>query len=1482
MRNSIKRWLSFLLAVILTGGLCPQFPLPIRAEESAAEPVPLYREITVQPGQLVGDTGEIVENEIYGYVVDYELKKGHTLSISDTDYVFSVRKLADGNYSTMLKQATTDCFTATEDMTVGMLIRKPDKSALTAEELASIVLYDSQYGMIGVEGYAHRFYVDAETIDGGTASTRCNIFLPAAYTESGNPTKLIVMTNGHSAYLTDSTWNGNTADNVGIIRNYLEAGYAVWVVNNTKNHTGKTPDLGCPQLVDSYFKAYEYIQEHFNVEEKFSIHSRSFGTFAAVRMMLERPELVKCAVMTGPRVSIEQEWPGLDKAHIANRFGFADTSGATYEADIMAGHDPYTDINSESYVLPPTFWMLSKGDATTKPLEYIEKLTAHGNDVTAVTYTGTDHTGVCTLNTGEMFTDALAFLEAHQAEKQAAEPLAGKTISILGASISTYGGTSNGAAADTTNSTIRSNAQYYPHATVNDVTLADTWWMQAANDLGLRLLVNNSWSGSSLLHTRNGTVGAYVDRCVQLHDDTGDNAGEVPDIIGIQMGTNDFQYYKDTLGTADIDYAALITENGDGTYTYAAPVTSLEAAAIVLHKISVRYPNAEVYYLNISQRVDGTDELIQSFNAELKQVVEHFGAHIVDIYGSAITMEAFDTYIGDGRVHPNKLGMDVYTEAFKRALLENTAYSVETHRVSFDLEGVTADYGDDKLVVDGSSFAVKLTGRSGAELSVAVTMGGQDITETAYADGRVAIDGVTADVTIRAEAVAHTARNYRWEFDGTDLACVSGENALIRNAGTTTDGVFSQTRYALQTGVVLLHDQPWVVEWKCEGTFQNMGGSSGARIFTSTDVNAEYNARYIFKSNTNGIVAMGEKTTSGSHNYGIALGDYDIDWTAQHTYRLENRIAEDGSNMIWLYVDGEEIGPMNHYYVGTTDKGTTSDWLSGKDFLFPYMGTDTHGFTNAAIDYIQVWESHIHTYEATVTAPTCTGQGYTTYTCECGESYVADYVDALGHNWEDGSCTLCGATKKPYQRLTYFTVEVQTEEGKSYTDNAVLYLPANYSPDGDPVKLVIYCKQGSSQITSSSNPIESVGFYNYLISLGYAILGVDGVPDVWRDELGLDNTRVVGNPMAVQGTEKAYDYVIENYNIADDGCYISGYSQGGHYAQNVIDLTDIPILAAAEQSPVCSMQYHQWDLNATVTVNGIKFTKGARLNVARIYGFPVVATNTELLNLAYNADLVAEYDPWVRNSENVYTGFVQKSNLWYLPDGTAVDDIWMTHTSKCPVKIWCAEDDTAISADVMKVFVRAIQNAGGTAEISVAPSGGHGFFQKQAAVGTFTENGKTYNTLPIAVEIAQWFEQYGGYACEHSLSDCVCTKCGEINHIYTASITAPTCTEQGYTTYTCICGNSYVDDYVDALGHNWEDGSCTLCGAADPDYHLPGDINGDGEVDNKDLTRLFRYLSDYDVEVVEAALDVNGDGEVNNKDLTRLFRYLSHYDVELH
>ena len=56
---------------------------------------------------------------------------------------------------------------------------------------------------------------------------------------------------------------------------------------------------------------------------------------------------------------------------------------------------------------------------------------------------------------------------------------------------------------------------------------------------------------------------------------------------------------------------------------------------------------------------------------------------------------------------------------------------------------------------------------------------------------------------------------------------------------------------------------------------------------------------------------------------------------------------------------------------------------------------------------------------------------------------------------------------------------------------------------------------------------------------------------------------------------------------------------------------------------------------------------------------------------------------------------------------------------------------------------------------------------------------------------------------------------------------------------------------------------------------VPGDINGDGVVNNKDVVALFKYVSNGSGNVVIAALDPNGDGLVNNKDVVALFKYVS-------
>ena len=119
-------------------------------------------------------------------------------------------------------------------------------------------------------------------------------------------------------------------------------------------------------------------------------------------------------------------------------------------------------------------------------------------------------------------------------------------------------------------------------------------------------------------------------------------------------------------------------------------------------------------------------------------------------------------------------------------------------------------------------------------------------------------------------------------------------------------------------------------------------------------------------------------------------------------------------------------------------------------------------------------------------------------------------------------------------------------------------------------------------------------------------------------------------------------------------------------------------------------------------------------------------------------------------------------------------------------------------------------------------------------------------------------------------------------HSYTPVVTDPTCTEKGYTTYTCKCGNSYTDDEVDALGHDWNEGtetqdgivySCTRCDATQKG--LLGDANSDGEINSKDARLILQYDAEMDVsdEINLSVCDVNYDGKVDSKDAREILRY---------
>lgn len=91
--------------------------------------------------------------------------------------------------------------------------------------------------------------------------------------------------------------------------------------------------------------------------------------------------------------------------------------------------------------------------------------------------------------------------------------------------------------------------------------------------------------------------------------------------------------------------------------------------------------------------------------------------------------------------------------------------------------------------------------------------------------------------------------------------------------------------------------------------------------------------------------------------------------------------------------------------------------------------------------------AHTHSYVSSVTQPTCTAGGYTTYTCtSCGDSYIANEVPAIGHNYTTSTaaatCTDGG-----------YTLHTCTRCGDSYTDGYTAALGHDWESHTEHVRI---------------------------------------------------------------------------------------------------------------------------------------------------------------------------------------------------------------------------------------------------------------------------------------------------------------------------------------------------------------------------------------------------------------------------------------------
>ena len=176
--------------------------------------------------------------------------------------------------------------------------------------------------------------------------------------------------------------------------------------------------------------------------------------------------------------------------------------------------------------------------------------------------------------------------------------------------------------------------------------------------------------------------------------------------------------------------------------------------------------------------------------------------------------------------------------------------------------------------------------------------------------------------------------------------------------------------------------------------------TAGARVSYPTD--PTYTGKFAF-SDTNATVVAAITKPAGSRASACGLRLYDASWNLIKDHYEELNFIKDSATTFHAWYDiqaelGITLTPGTTYYYQfyTVVNGGT---YSGESLSFTTTGT----------------APHTHTYDAVVTAPTCTQDGYTTYTCPCSESYKADEIPALGHSYDneqDVSCNVCSEERE--------------------------------------------------------------------------------------------------------------------------------------------------------------------------------------------------------------------------------------------------------------------------------------------------------------------------------------------------------------------------------------------------------------------------------------------------------------------------------------
>ena len=120
--------------------------------------------------------------------------------------------------------------------------------------------------------------------------------------------------------------------------------------------------------------------------------------------------------------------------------------------------------------------------------------------------------------------------------------------------------------------------------------------------------------------------------------------------------------------------------------------------------------------------------------------------------------------------------------------------------------------------------------------------------------------------------------------------------------------------------------------------------------------------------------------------------------------------------------------------------------------------------------------NHVHSFKNQVVLPTCSAMGYTLHICECGYSYTDEYVEPVGHRWDNGtvkkekscytdgiiiySCTADGCD-----------ASYETKIPASHNWNETVITPATCTTDGKKTKTCKDCSAVEEEVIKAGHKV---------------------------------------------------------------------------------------------------------------------------------------------------------------------------------------------------------------------------------------------------------------------------------------------------------------------------------------------------------------------------------------------------------------------------